>query len=71
MLPKNKVRSLDTILKNTLQLKHGSKVMQAFNWLLFGADLLVIILLVIGVLLQLVKITNNELFFSLHICHFK
>ena len=65
MLPKNKVRSLDTILKNTLHLKHGSKVMQAFNWLLLGADLLVILLLAIGLKFQSVKIPNNEPFLFL------
>ena len=65
MLPKNKVRSLDTILKNTLRLKHGSKVMQAFNWLLLGADLLVILLLTIGIQYPTAKMPNNEPFFFL------
>jgi hypothetical protein len=65
MHPKNKVKSLETFVKKTLLLKHGSRVMLAFNWLLLGADQLVILLLVIGVQYPTAKIPNNEPFFFL------
>ena len=65
MHPKNKVKSLETFIKKTLLLKHGSKVMQAFNWLLLGADLLIILLLIIGVQYPTAKMPNNEPFFFL------
>lgn len=65
MLSIKKVWSLDTLIKQSMQLKHGSKVMQAFNWLLLGADLLIILLLSIGMQYPTAKIPNNEPFFFL------
>jgi hypothetical protein len=65
MHPKLKVNLLENFLKKTLQLKSGSRVMQTFNWLLLGADLLEILLLALGLQYQSVKIPNNEPFFFL------
>jgi len=65
MYPKNKVKLFEAFVKKTLLLKHGSKVLQAFNWLLLGADLLVILLLVLGLQYESVKFQNNGLFFFL------
>ncbi len=61
MLSIKKVWSLDTLLKQSMQLKHGSKVLKALNWLLISTDLLMIVLLLIGIQYKSVLMTDREL----------
>ena len=61
MLSIKKVWSLDTLIKQSMQLKHGSKVLKAINWLLISADLLMIVLLHIGIQYKSVLIIDREL----------
>ena len=61
MLSIKKVWSLDTLIKQSLQLKHASKVLKALNWLLISADLLMIVLLLIGIQYKSVLMTDREL----------
>ena len=44
-----------------MQLKHGSKVLKALNWLLISTDLLMIVLLLIGIQYKSVLMTDREL----------
>ena len=61
MLSIKKVWSLDTLIKQSMQLKHGSKVLKALNWLLISTDLLMIVLLLIGIQYKSVLMTDREL----------
>ncbi len=61
MPPNNTVSSFETNLKNVLQLKRASKVLKAINWFLIGADLLMIVLLLIGIRYKSFYINDDEL----------
>lgn len=56
-----RLKRIESFIGQSLQLRNASKVLKAIHWILISADLLMIVILLIGIHYKSVLITDREL----------